>query len=80
MVGPVHHVIGGDDDERLDGLVAVSGCAGLVLLMVVGAIDVEAAVVLNGGGVGNVVEVEQGVGHALAQLGRADGHRTDVAR
>ena len=71
MIGPVHHVVGRHHDKRLDALVAVGGCALVILLMVVGAIYIETAIILPGSGVGTELEVEQRVGHACAQLRRS---------
>ena len=67
MVRPVHHIVGGHHDQRLDFLVTVALCL-LVLLMVVGSIDIEPSVMLDGGRVGTELEVQQGVGHAGPQL------------
>ena len=70
VVGPVHHVVGRDDHERVDGLVTIGWRTSLILLMVIGTVDIEATVVLDGCRVGNVVEVQQRVGPIGAQLER----------
>ena len=54
MEGPVHHVVCREDYQRLDITIAIAACLTVldILLVVVGAIDIEATIVFNGGGVG----------------------------
>ena len=54
MIDPVDHIVGGKHHQRLDLFVGVVLILALfpALLVVVGAVDIEPAVVLHGGRVG----------------------------
>ena len=71
MISPVDHILGGHNNKASDKAVVIFTLVAynIILLMVVGAVDIQSAVILNSSRIGTVLIGGNGVGVALVLIG-----------